>query len=222
MGADNLKYDPALGVYDEASLRAAGRYLDALHYEINGREDWIGDEYFRCERMLIAVERAISAHDHGIDEDDRYYKKPDQQDKAAAEIGRLRGEVDARISPDWVIGYFPADVAEEVKRAVRDAFGEWNALSPKPAPAMPNGVEADWKCIISVLEHGMRDGIHGGYNASYIKQQIKALRAADNRDAAGADHALGFTFGVGGSISIDDTTTEGVYTGNFDVTAEYN
>ena len=30
------------------------------------------------------------------------------------------------------------------------------------------------------------------------------------------------TFGVGGSISIDDTTTEGVYTGNFDVTAEYN
>lgn len=30
------------------------------------------------------------------------------------------------------------------------------------------------------------------------------------------------TFGVGGTISIDATTTDGVYTGDFDVTAEYN
>jgi hypothetical protein len=39
--------------------------------------------------------------------------------------------------------------------------------------------------------------------------------------ALGASGNAGVPFGVGGSISIDSTTTDGVYTGNFDVTANY-
>jgi hypothetical protein len=31
----------------------------------------------------------------------------------------------------------------------------------------------------------------------------------------------GFTFGIGGSISLDSTTPDGVYTGTFAVTADY-
>lgn len=109
---------------------------------------------------------------------------------ARAEIVRLRGEVDERISPDWVIGYFPADVAEEVKRAVRDAFGEWNALSPKPAPAMPNGAEG----LVAALRD-LRLGVE--MDADYVDNAtvklaaldwaIAALRAADNHDAVGVD-----------------------------------
>lgn len=110
--------------------------------------------------------------------------------EAAAEIVRLRGEVAPNVTGlvDSLIQLRDADWTLNNEPMPDDAQGVLNMAIEairNPAPAMPNGVEADWKCIISVLEHGMRDGIHGGYNASYIKQQIKALRAADNRDAAG-------------------------------------
>lgn len=65
-------YNPTTGVYDEQSLRAAGRYWEALESEITAREEWEPGEAERYHRMSIAVERAISAHDHFIDETNAY------------------------------------------------------------------------------------------------------------------------------------------------------
>jgi hypothetical protein len=43
--------------------------------------------------------------------------------------------------------------------------------------------------------------------------------ATVNLGAVGA--TTGYTFGIGGSISLDSTTADGVYSGNFAVTADY-
>lgn len=115
--------------------------------------------------------------------------------RAVAEIDRQRGEVEARITPEWVIGYFPADVAEEVKRAVRDAFGEWNALSPKPAPAMPNGVDGlayAQRLAVAIWSRNYRE-VSPQWEVcedlmgvlSQIDNMVSGMSAADNRDAAG-------------------------------------
>ena len=74
--AGTESYDPALGVYDEASLRAAGKYWEALEYESNARDDWAPGEHDRLHRMQIAVERAMSAHDHTITADNEYVRTP--------------------------------------------------------------------------------------------------------------------------------------------------
>ena len=46
--------------------------------------------------------------------------------------------------------------------------------------------------------------------------------AADHDDTVTLDATGAYNFGVGGSITVTDTTPDGVYTGEFSVTAEYN
>lgn len=66
------KYDPSQGVYDEASLRAAGRYWEAIEYHVNCAEDISKDQLKLLFRQQVAVERAMSAHNHTINSDDQY------------------------------------------------------------------------------------------------------------------------------------------------------
>ena len=45
---------------------------------------------------------------------------------------------------------------------------------------------------------------------------------ADHDDTVTLDATGAYNFGVGGSITVTDATVDGVYTGTFEVTAEYN
>lgn len=84
----NVRYEPALGVYDEASLRAAGKYWAALQDELSAREDWEPNQQDRFHRVSIAVERAIASHDHFIDEDGVYTKVEPASNPAVDRLAR--------------------------------------------------------------------------------------------------------------------------------------
>ncbi len=88
------RYRPELGVYDEASLRAAGRAWEALQYISDADES--GDaNHEEINRRQVAIERAIDSHTHFIDENDHYVLRSAQaphQDRG--EIARARAIID--------------------------------------------------------------------------------------------------------------------------------
>ncbi len=84
------------------------------------------------------------------------------------------------ITAEWVIGYFPSDVAEEVKRAVHDAFGEHAALATRL-----HGGECSQQCMdtmscdnsckpaVRVTVEMVERGAEGHWNAASHKMLEK-------------------------------------------------
>lgn len=70
---------------------------------------------------------------------------------------------------------------EAIAAAVEYALAQQPAAPSAPVRVAGDGVDVD--AIQHILRHALRDGVHGGYTAGFIENQIAALAAAHQQPA---------------------------------------